>query len=181
MTKRILKKAVWPFKNAQGARLSKQLFHEIWITLMEESRVCLPPFSLNTDREGLINFGRKYIEYGDVTGYKISMELFRDYAYWEFLMRSPWFKEAKENWDRSIYAKQISIATDALNEIARDPEDKGRLSASKFLFDNGLKGLGLGPARRGRPSKEEVDGQVKLDALAAKEIEDDLKRIKAVS
>lgn len=179
--KRKLEMAKWPYKNSQGTRFSKQLFYEIWATLFEESKTILPPFTLNTDKPGLINFGKKYMEYGDVTGYKVTMELFKDYSYWDFLMRSSWFREAKEGWDRAIHAKQISIATDALNDIAKNEEDKGRLSAAKFLFDNGLKGLGLGPAKRGRPSKEEVEGQMKKDAASIKEIEDDLKRIRGVN
>jgi hypothetical protein len=177
-------KAKYPFKNDSGQRYSKQLFRDLWVNLPVEGRTVHPCFTLHDDVEGYINFGREYINLEDTTGYKIAMRYFKTYDFWEFLMRSPWFREAKAVWDREIEAKLQAEALTAIRRIAADEEDKGRLSAAKFLYEAaGGVAKKNGPRVRGgagRPSKEEVQGIIKQEAEDQKSLLSDLERIRAV-
>lgn len=178
-------RAAYPFKNEQGQRYSKQLFRDMWVNLPSEGRSVHPCFTLHDDVEGYINFGREYITLEDVTGYKIAKKYFKTYDFWEFLMRSPWFRDAKAVWDREIEAKLQAEALTSIRGIAADEDDKGRLSAAKYLFEvaGGVAKKNAPRARggAGRPSKEEVQGILKEEARATKELDDDFARIRSVS
>lgn len=168
-----------PFKNASNQRYTKQLFYETWSTLVEDYRVFRPPFTLNSDIKGLINFGRRYIQDADPSGYTTAMALLGDFAHWEYLMKSPWFKAAKAEWDRELEAKLYAEGMQKLREILTEGDDAKALQAAKILIDpkhySPERKAAVG--KRGRPTSEEIEGELKEQARQAHEFAKDAERI----
>lgn len=160
-------------RNATNQRYTKQLFYEMWIGMPQEQRVMKPPFTLYTSKEGYINFGMEYISYGDLSGYTISKKYFDSYAHWTMLLKCPWFKTAKEEWDKEIEARLYAEGMRRIRETAGE-EGPQALQAARFLATKAYREKG--PAR-GRPSKHEVQGALAQEVEEAKALEEDYLRI----
>jgi hypothetical protein len=166
----------FPYKNATNQKYSKQLFYEKWIELPIDMRRHEPPFTLNNEKEGFLCFRKEYVNDGDPTGYTTAMRIFKDYFYWEYLCGIAWFNEAKEGWDRELDAKLKAEGIKKIRELAQGDDPKA-LNAAKFLATLDYKRGGL---KRGRPSKEEIDGNIKAAIKDRQAIDDDAARIKLV-
>jgi len=172
-----------PFRNQTNQRYTKQLFHDMQQTMTIEDRLIKPMFTLHHDQPGLINFRKVYVALGDPTGYKVSQEYLEDYSHWELLMKSPWFREAKEVWDRELDAKLSSEGLTAIRAFADGIEDVPpalQLQASKYLADKQYRKVLKEAPARGRPSKEEVTGELKKAVADTADIASDLARIRSV-
>lgn len=151
-----------PYKNEINMRYSQQLFLEQWVSVPVDMRTHLPPFSLYGDRYDLINFGREYINDCDQTGYTTSLRLLGEYPYWAHLMKAKWFREAKEKWDEEIDAKLYAEGLAKIRDLAMGDDAKA-LQAAKFLANKEYKkAAGTKTIKtRGRPSNEEIEGNLK--------------------
>lgn len=168
------------FRTEMNARRSRQLFYEFWCLLPVADRIPSPVFTLHEDRPGLINLGAAYVQLGDPTGYKLSKQYLESYDHFQFFMKSSWFREAKEVWDRELDAKLSSEGLDTIREYAKGEEGvpvSTALAAAKFLANKAYKDKG---SPRGRPSKEEVAGNLKQETENASAFADDAARIKLV-
>lgn len=163
-------------------RYTKQLFYELSRDMIIEARTFEPLYTLHQDVEGYINFRREYISDRDPTGYKTASRLLENYDHWQLLMKSLWFKEAKELWDAEMSAAIEQEAMAIVRGILRDKELKPaeRLSAAKILLSVHNPSKKTVQARRGRPSAEEVEGNLKADTAAEKAMQDDLERIRSI-
>jgi hypothetical protein len=159
-----------------------QLFYERYILMPPSKKSGKPKFTLYANNvPGCVNFGDRYVALEDPTGWKISMELLDgDYKHWQALMKCSWFREAKEVWDEALNAKLQTRGLDVIQEIARGDSEEVtpaiRLQAAKFLATKGY----LPPKEkspRGRPSKEEVEGELKRVAELHTTVSEDLARI----
>lgn len=166
-----------PYRNELNQRYSKQLFYEQWIQLPVELRLGEPPFTLHNPREGLICFREQYINDADPTGYKTSTRLLGEFGYWKFLFKAGWFREAVESWNEELEAKLQSEALDKIREIASGDDAKA-LAAAKFIAQKEYK-KGGGP-KRGRPTKEEVEGKLQQEVDDLKRLEEDASRIRLI-
>lgn len=164
-----------------GTRYTRQLFHEPMQQYAgKETNTIEPLFTLMHDREGLINFRTEYVNDEDKTGYKTSTRLLEDFDHFQLLMRNcSWFREAKEAWDLEIDARLSQKAVHALNELLASERPADRLSAAKALLALSG-GNSKAKPKRGRPSAEEVIGNLKQETAEAKAIQDDLDRISLV-
>jgi hypothetical protein len=173
-----------PFRSASGARFTKQLFLELWRDLPIENRVRDPMYTLMHEERGLPCFRKLYLEFADPSGYELATRYLEDYNHWELLLRSPWFAEAKEVWDRELDAKLASEGMAAIRSFAHGSEDVNpavQLSAAKYLADKAFRKTPKAPAvARGRPSKAEVEANLKSETQSARDIADDLARIRGV-
>lgn len=170
-----------PFRNNSNQRYTKQLFYEQWNELPNSMRLVRPPFTLNADVEGCLNFGREYVADCDPSGYTTSMRLFKEFTQFEYLLRTPWFKEAKETWDREIEARLYAEGISKLRELAKG-EDAKALQAAKVLINPKDYAIDRSKktVKRGRPSSEEIQGHLKQEAEDAKELEEAMDRIRLV-
>lgn len=171
-----------PMKNASGRYYTKALFWEQMETVMISLRPLEHvPYTLHKDREGCINFGKRYVELADPSGYKISQELLHDYRHWQALMECQWFKVAKELWDQELEAKLTAEAIDTIRTIAKlgDANPGQALSAAKFLAEKGYRKKE--EKTRGRPSKAEIEKELKKDMEEQKEIAADLSRLRVIN
>lgn len=173
-----MSKIKYPYKNENNQRYSKQLFWETWRELPLDSRTVEPAFTLHYPREGLICLRQEYVNDGDPSGYKTAIRLFGEYGYWVYLSKISWFKEAKKAWDEELEAKLYSEGLDKIREMAQG-EDAKALKAAEYLA-NGRYRLDAGP-KRGRPSKAEVEGNLKRATEERDEVHEDAARIRLVS
>lgn len=171
-----------PFLANNGRYYTSQLFYERAIDVSTTSRVLDPVFTLARERSGLIPFGRKYVELVDPSGYRVTLSLLHgDFNHWIALMKCPWFTEYKEEWDKEIDAKLFAEGLDVVRSIQKDEDASPavRLQAAKLLVQKGYKDKDKKPTR-GRPSKEEVQGELKRQAESSKALDKDFERIQLV-
>lgn len=167
-------------RNHQNKRYTKQLFWEQWVTLPETERSFHPVFTLFADKEGYTNFGKAYVEANDPSGYKVAQLLLNgDYEHWQYLCKCNWFKEAKEKWDAELDAKIYSEALAKITELAKG-EDAKALQAAKFLANREYRAKQGSTKGRGRPSAEEVAGELKREVDDRKFVSELADRIKVI-
>ncbi len=174
----MLSKAKYPYRNEGNQRYSKQLFYEQWITLPIDQRLIEPAFSLHIQRDGYVNLGREYLRDCDPTGYTTATRIFGDYGYWKHLLKASWFRDAVRIWDEELEAKLYAQGLATIRAIANS-DDKGALTAAKYLANREFKLNGNGP-KRGRPSAEEVEGKLAQVAQDVSDIAADAARISLV-
>lgn len=164
-----------PYKNEQNQRYTRQLFWEQWVELPIENRLGEPPFTLHVDKPDKINFGQEYIADGDPTGYTTAKRLLGDYGYWRFLNKVSWFREAVKLWDEELEAKLYAEGMATIRQMAAGDDPKA-LQAAKYLANLEFKVDKQG-SKRGRPSKEEVEGRLNQMAEEEQELVDAAERI----
>lgn len=166
------------FKNNSGQFYTRQLFWEESIQIEAEKKRIEPPFCLHESKHGLISFRDKYVELGDPTGYKITQELLGgNYRHWQELLKCKWFVAAKKEWDVELDAKLASEGLDKIRETAQS-DDKQALVAARYLANKEYREKVK--TTRGRPSKDELSGELKRMSAEEKAIFEDAERIKAV-
>lgn len=167
-----------PYRNESNQRYTKQLFHEQWVQLPIADRLIEPVFTLHNDKEGLVNLGREYIKDADPTGYTTSTRVFKDFGYWKHLLKASWFRDAVKLWNEELEAKLYAEGLMKIRAIAKDDQNKGQLTAAKYLADHFKQNKNN--VKRGRPSTDEVDGELKRQANEEKELRDAADRIQLV-
>jgi len=111
-----------------------------------------------------------YIEASDPTEYDFALAAFGEWHHWQLLSELPWMEEYVYQWRTEL---EIKIRSEAVKVIVKESESgKGKYNAAKFLSDAGWL-----EKKRGRPSKSEIDRQVKVKAGIEKAIQEDLERI----
>lgn len=157
-----------PYIGAAGGWLTATLFLERWYLLAESERGYKPLFSL-TGRDGYINARTTFIELQDPTGYKWSQKYLGSWEHMERLLKAPWFVKEFEEWVVELEMKLKSEAIQKVIEIASQPGPQAYLAA-KYIAAHDWKNRAHG---RGRPSKEELSGELKRAAgILSREQED---------
>lgn len=131
-----------------------------------------PLFDLYDDRPGLVNCRTTFVALKDPTGRKWALTYLGDWTHWLRLMRCPWFREAYESWIVELNLQLKSEAINKIMELMSSENPSQALAAAKFIA---TKGYDQTP--RGRPSKAEVDGEVKRAAEALAVEDEDMQRI----
>ena len=172
-----------PYKDVMGRWLSLSLFADMENTV-EYSFKTRPVFTLNEEYDGFICARKTFVDIGDPTGYTWAMTYLESYDHFKYLMKSPWFKTAYEEWVTEIHLKQRANALRAIKNIAESSEssDAQRLSANKYLAERPYEKIDIDKYNaktrtRGRPSKEELTGELKRLAEKSEEINEDFERV----
>lgn len=168
------------FRSPQGIRYTRSLFRDMQQLLAPNDRACDPLYTLQHPWGSLPCFRLLYVAYGDPTGYQLSQDYLEDFSHWQLLMKSAWFRSAKEIWDVELEAKLAAEAMSSIRLFANGSEDVApavQLSAAKYLADKQWKKKDV---PRGRPSKAEVDGNLKRESSHAADLAADLDRIRLV-
>lgn len=163
------------FKGINGQWLTAALFIENRLqgaTSKQDSWA--PQFCLYGEVEGLISCEKTFIEVADPTGLRWAKKYLGGYEHLQMLLRSVWFKEAFEAWKHELSLKSEMDALEIIREIAVDQGNKARFQAAKFIIDYNRK---KPASKRGRPSDEEVTGELKKEVEARKSILSDAERI----
>lgn len=154
-----------PYKGESGAFLTRGLFYEA-DGFYDPNAV----FSFK-GKEGYIDARKTFVELDDPTGYQWAVKYLGSVEHWERLVRCSWFKEQLAEWVAEIELKAKSEAIRRLKEIAAG-ESAQAISAAKYLAT-----LDYNKGARGRPSKNEIQGELKRQAALLEEQESDAERI----
>lgn len=128
-----------------------------------------------TDQEGkhgLHSAKKIYMEAEDPTEYQAAMDLVGNWKHWQRLCATKWFKAVVNEWREELEIKLRSKAVKQVIKLAKE-DGKDTRMAAKWVATKSWKDK----STRGRPSKEEVERQVKIDARIDAETEDDYLRI----
>tara|TARA_R110000823_G_scaffold200196_1_gene331204 strand:+ start:893 stop:1420 length:528 start_codon:yes stop_codon:yes gene_type:complete len=116
-----------------------------------------------------------YMSYDHVPGleYDFAMDLLGSWDHWLKLCNdaTPVIKDMIKGWRDELDIRLKAKGIKAIIAHSLDNDPKG-LQAAKYLVEKGYVAK-----KGGRPSREEVERELKVDAKAAKEHKDDLERI----
>jgi len=161
-----------PYKGESGVWLTEALFYQKTVDKPKNRLICEPVFDLYDTRPGLINCRTTFVNLKDPTGRKWAMTYLGDWNHWLRLMRCAWFREAFEVWISELNLQLKSEAIAKALEIMNGENGAQALAAAKFIataeYDKSV---------RGRPSKQELEGQLKKAAEALTVEDEDLARI----
>lgn len=123
---------------------------------------------------------RLYMEMGDLTEYEFALTYFYNWNHWKRLCLVPWFLPHVTRWREELDLKTKSEAIKRIKEEAKDPKGKNTFSANKVLIDRAWEKSA--PKKEvvrtvGRPSNEEVVGELKRQVESLKAVDADYERI----
>lgn len=107
---------------------------------------------------------RLYLEHGDPIEYSFARKYLYDWKHWQRLCKNAVVSRHIEEWRNELRLALVSDGVANLMSLA----DEGSYQAAKYLADAGWE-----KNERGRPSKEEVEGELKKRADAALEFDND--------
>lgn len=121
----------------------------------------------------LRSFYEVYVEYGDPSEYSFAMGTLGSWEHWVELRGCQFFKPYYKKMREALKAKIESEALLAARKALKAGIGPQSLQAAKWLRD-AVKGPANG---RGRPSKEQVQGEIKRQAEEEKDLASDLERL----
>lgn len=117
-----------------------------------------------------------YLDCMDPTEYKFATKYLGGWKHWQRLLDNKMIRAYIDEWREELEVKLTSVGFLQQLDIALDPENKGRGTASKWLAEKGFK-----PKRAaGAPSKAEKERALRVDERVAGSVSHDLQRIRAI-
>lgn len=160
-----------PYKGTQGHWLTRQLFADVDYPAREDGRKQYAPvFSLYGLISGFIDCRSTFVELRDPTGYQWAMKYLGSYEHWSVLSQTNWFKPELEKWIEEIETIFTAEAIQKVREIASGDSAQS-LPAAKYMAERGWE------KTRGRPSKSEMNKELKKHVERITEHDEDAKRI----
>lgn len=134
----------------------------------------------DNEAEGLYSLKRLYLKFDDTTEYEQAMHILGSTTHWEKFVNSDFIKQHIEEYRAELKARTRSKALKQLLESAENsPSDAVRHQAQKFLVKEGFRLMDGEEAvrpKRGRPSKDEIEGNLKAMSAEEKRVMDDYNR-----
>lgn len=115
---------------------------------------------------------RLYVAMEDIHEYAFANKYFYSWAHWQRLLKSPIVSPHIEEWRKELEAKITSRNLKRMEDLAAE----GNPQAIKYMANRGWNGEPV-PRKRGRPSKDEVTGELKRQAKESDVFESDWDRI----
>jgi hypothetical protein len=155
---------------------TKGLFYEL--TLPEDRKEMgtswtLKEHDLQADGKVYKSMKKLFIEMEDVTEYDFAMTALGSYKHWERVTESPILKPHIEQWRKEL---NLKLKAKAMKSIIKSAtvDEKLSFQAMKYLADNEYIDKS---SKRGRPSKEELNAELRREAEISKSFKDDAERI----
>ena len=162
-------------KTRNNQYLTRLLFYESATGVPLKERTITPGMSLYGGRDGLIDAKAEFVSLRDPSGYKWTQKFLEgDIRHWKKLLECSWFKEAYALWLEELETILKVEALDKIQEIAKTKSNQ-TFQAAKFLAQEGWKQKP--ESTRGRPSKEEISGELKKAVNVLTEVDEDINRI----
>ena len=114
-----------------------------------------------------------YISMEDVTEYEFAQVAIGSYKHWERLLESPIIRPHIDQWRKELNLKLKARAMKSIIKAATEDE-KLSFQAMKYLADNEYLDK---KGKRGRPSKDEVQAELRKEVQTNKTLLDDAARI----
>lgn len=156
------------FKDRQGRFLTKGLFFET-----SESENVTPLYTLaDEEKRGLPSAKQIYIEAADPSEYKAAMALLGSWQHWERLISCDWFQPYLEEWRAEL---ELKLRSRALESIVNQSQAVGKdaMAAARYIVEGSWKN----PTKRGRPSKDEIKREARMQADLSKDMDETMKRL----
>lgn len=168
------------FTNANNQLLTASLFFELCRDKGWDTKTAI--FSFQSNREGLVNARKTFIEEQDVTGFLWAKKYLANFDHFKRIKDAAWFKPHLEEWIEEIEQGLMSTAVKEIRNIANDETQTAaaRLAANKYLAEQGWRKSSSSSSSgrgRGRPSKEEVTAETKRMARQQAQEDEDAARI----
>jgi hypothetical protein len=163
-----------PYKDVLGRYLTLSLFVDMASTRPQSELLYRPIFTLYEDKPGFINARKTFLALKDPTGYTWAQKYLGDWNAFLRLLKAEWFRDAFEVWSNELEKLLQDEAIQIIQGIAKDTEQASpvRLQAAKYIANREWDKRG-----RGRPSSEDVKGELRraVDKISAEQ--EDLDRI----
>ena len=157
-----------PYTDNVGRYRTKSLFLEEILQQQLDNGI-IPVYTFRK-HEDYIDIHELYLSLGDPTEYQFAISAFGTWQHFEYISSLRWFKKHLEMWRTELEIKMRSEALTTIMEVAATEGTKG-ITAAKWIADRGW------DKKRGRPSKEEVQREKKVQAGIHEDISDDAKRL----
>lgn len=130
----------------------------------------------DVDHNGYPSLYRLYMEMEDTTEWEFAQTYLEDYQHWMRLCEAQWFKPHVTRWRHELQAKLRARALRAIKSVA-NADDKDSYAANKYLLDKGYATPEPPKSKRGRPSKDQVDQEIKKIVSEEKQVKYDYERL----
>lgn len=163
-------------KNSLGQIYLKRLFLEQSYTVNDKSNI---PYTLRDEDhpEGYRSLYKLYMLTEDPTEFTFATKYLAGHSHWARLCESEWFIPFVVRWREELELKLKAKAMEIVQEVARDNSHKNQFEAVKILLNSGWRERTPSKKGRGRPSKEELQGELKRTANEHHLLQEDLKRV----
>lgn len=175
--KDILKNLQSKLKSSNGRRILRSLFIETMTQSAAEGGNVDSVFTLkdhNVHKDGKDYYSLKniYLSYDHIPGfeYDFAQDVFGDWSHWILLSESDIIKDHIQSWRDEMTIKLQAKAMKSMLKTALYEGSKGT-PAAKFIADRGWE------VKRGRPSREEVEREKKIQAGITQELQEDMERL----
>jgi hypothetical protein len=164
-------------KTENGQPYLRRLFLETSYTINDKSNI---PYTLrDTDHpDGYKSLYRLYMDHEDPTEFSFAETYLDGYAHWARLCECLWFKEYVERWRSELDLKLKSRAIKTVIDTAADNYSKSQFEAVKILLNPPWREKQVAKNGRGRPTKAEVQGELKSMAEEEKALQAELARVR---
>jgi hypothetical protein len=162
-----------PFRDSTGRWRTQSLFKEFpnpkypfyWTLRREDTE------------DGIPSLYKLYMQAKDPSEYHFALKYLGGWEHWQTLCNARWFRKYVDLWREELkvlvqsdhYAIARALAEDSSAKVSE------RMTAIKWLSVNS--GYDKKDLKRGRPSKEEVEGRLRQDLKALEEHNEDLERL----
>ena len=162
------------FRNINGQRMTSSLFFEQSYHDPSKAIYTLK----DIDWKGYRSLYRLYLEEEDLTEYLFANKYFENWSHWLDICNSPWFRDYIERWRTELNLKMEAQALRRIQEESKDKDSKNNFSANKTVLDKLWKENNPTKATaRGRPTKDEVRGELNRRANEEQKLQEDFDRI----
>lgn len=123
------------------------------------------------DNNGVASLKHLYLDLADPTEYLFAAKYLGGWEHWQKMVNNSILREEIDKWRLELEIKIKAEAIKAIAEISNDKDDKGRLSAAKWIAEKGWE------PKRGRPTKAEVEKEKKIHAGVTSYIDKEYDRL----
>lgn len=162
------------FKTTEGAFRTGSLFYEY----RHSEGKYEPIYTLKGyDHKGCMSLKLIYLSYDHIPGYEYDFanDWFFNWDHWERICNNALLNKEISTWKDEL---EVKIRAESIKAMIRNMKEDGSkgINTAKYLSEAGWRGSG-----RGRPSKDELQRELKVQAGIAKEFSSDLERIGLVA
>lgn len=132
---------------------------------MQRKKVPYRTRALKESKEEWDQLRLEYLEARDPLEYDFVQRsrFVENWAHWNFILASPYCRPDVNKWRDEL---ELKLRSEALQEIIKQSKTEKGFQAQKFLLEKGW------DTKRGRPSKEEVEGELAKKAIIMEEVDE---------
>lgn len=114
-----------------------------------------------------------YLEASDPTEYQFATTVLADWEHWQRMCSNKILSKHIEKWRIEL---ELKLRAEGVDRILRSARSKGNWLAAKFLAEKGWE-----QRTAGRPTTDEVEREIKVQAAIQEEFADDIARLRVVN